>query len=495
MRNKSLVMTMLGFLGFCIGCFTLFGNCNNKKSFFHEIQYSPNLIAKEFLTERRASIKKEKTDLINQKKTITDDSTVKAIQERISNDSTLLTKIDEYFLHNSSDSAFRVRAESNLKSSIDLDWLRETKMTYVDSNRNSFNKVPVKFSFYDKDLKEKDLSVEQSDSTIYLSIYNFKNDVDLFTKYPGFGAWGLLILVFCCCFAMTIGFCVNAGSEFSALAANKGCTNTLSYWISFFICLGILVIFVAVLYVTVYDNDSIKDLYFMDGMNNRIQVISVFGYTTAALCFAGMISTASYAKCFNDRIESIKDQAGIQTIINDDIGKMSVLLETEAAVNKKAEIQKMIQEKKVELQFSQTIVANAASDYGELRHFFQKFFYAIALLLALLVFCTGTLYSAVDSLDFIQMLKSDLGFSPARHDFIFLYGALHTLLILLFYLPAQYQMSMYKTSPEQTKQDDEVKKKIWTGLGGQMKKTVDVLVVSAPILAGLAQWLISLLFD
>ena len=93
------------------------------------------------------------------------------------------------------------------------------------------------------------------------------------------------------------------------------------------------------------------------------------------------------------------------------------------------------------------------------------------------------------------MLKSDMGYSPVRHDFVYLYAAVHTILILLFYIPAQLQLAQYKTQTEKTEAPNEPKKNLLSNLSGQMKKTTDVLVVGAPLVASLVQWLISLIFE
>src|SRR5690606_9236140 len=71
---------------------------------------------------------------------------------------------------------------------------------------------------------------------------------------------------------------------------------------------------------------------------------------------------------------------------------------------------------------------------------FHAYFILSAILLSLLVVSTGALYSAVNSLDFIKLLTDDWGYSPVRSEFVYLYGALYTIILLLIYVPARIRL-------------------------------------------------------
>jgi hypothetical protein len=498
MPNKSLLVTILGFMGFCIGCFTLFNNCSGKKSQFHEVQYAPEEIAKGMLKDKKDLLVKDTVSLYDLKKSSLKKSGlyIDSINTIIARDSDLVGKIEKYSLRLSRpDSIRKTEIEFFLKSSISLDSLTRFDTLFVnDTSKLSVKKIPLKFSFYDSATE-----VGELHKATELTVSNFTSDVDLFSKYPGFGIWAFLIITFCCCFAMTIGFCINSGDELSVLTSSKLCNKAFSYSKSFWICLLLLGVFALVVYLTFYDTDAIKDLYFMKGLGKRIGSISILGYTTAAFCFAGMISTATYVKCFIEKIIATPDQKTIQQALNEEIAKLNELLKAETDITKQADLQSKIAVKNSELITSQALAntrLTAIENYKALKQLFRKFFYAIALLLALLVFCTGALYSAVDSMDFMKMVKSDLGFSPARHDFIYLYAALHTLLILLFYLPAQLVMDDYKDAVVVTTTSDEgTKTGFLSGLGVQVKKLTEVLLVGAPLVASFAQWLLNLIFE
>ena len=212
MFNKSILLTILGFLGFCLGCLILFFNWQNKASNFHEIKYRPEEIARVMLIEKRDSVRKELDSLrIRKIKGINIDS----IQRVITKDSTLLRKFEKYYTNTNFDSSSKANAETYLRSNVGIDLLTGFDTLYRKDT--SFNKVPLQFSFYDKTLNDSDRIISESYKTIDLPIYEFTSDVDLFSKYPGFGIWSLCILAFCCCFAMTIGFSANTGIELTAL--------------------------------------------------------------------------------------------------------------------------------------------------------------------------------------------------------------------------------------------------------------------------------------
>lgn len=523
MANKSIVITVLGFAGFIFACFLFFYNSGDTKSLFHEIKYDPNIVARTMLKEKRDSVSNKidieiklrhsLTEKIEKKDNELERDRRDSIQRILDIDTPLLKAINNYYtLSDFEDSTLYKAAESNLKSSVNLDWLFHFNTLYSDgyfdtlysgvhfdtlysggridtilSTDTSFKKIPLSFTFYDRgpDIEK----IGEIYKTVPLPIYNFYSDVDFFSKYPAFGVWAFLIILFCCCFAMTIGYCIYSGNELSVLIVGKKCEGTLSYWKSFWICFLFLVFFVATIYFTFYDSSAIKSLYFMKGLSTRIIIISILGYTTAAFCFAGMISTASYAEYFKDKFQK-------QASLNEEIVRLTKSLEN-ADPGSKTDIENQLQTKNKELKDFQMIIDNRETDYTNLRQLFRRFFYAIALLLALLVFCIGTLYSAVDSLDFMKMIKNDIGFSPSRHEFVYLSGALHTLLILLFYLPAQMQVARFKVKSTEPSAEEETKKGLLKGigLGGQLKSISDVLLIGAPILASFAQWLLNMFFE
>jgi hypothetical protein len=503
MANKPITITLLGFAGFVFACFTLFYNRGENKSAFHEIKYNPVVITKTILSGERQSIKAS-INAANSLKKITDPS-LKDSVKKINPDSiiafatSVLRKIDSLYFERHIDSNLKKSIEANLKSEIGLDSLfrfdtlfKKDKLLEEDSayaGDSVYKAVKLNFLFNDPQLKR-----VTGSSRVALDIKKFNSDIDFFTQYPGFGIWSLLIIVFCCCLFITAGFCMHTGSELDQLTSSTLCKSKLRYWPALIICILLLAIFVGVTYLTFYDGETIRDLYFMKGLGNKIKLISILGYAAAAFCFAGMVSVAAFTTCFQNRAVGSPEQPAIQTALKARITELETKLQQEADETQKKDLQEQIQTHKKELEASFLITANAA-DYEKLRSLFRKFFYAIALLLALLTFCTGALYSASDSLDFMKMLKDDMGFSPARHDFVYLYAALHTLLILLFYLPAQLLFESNKPVPPPGVAATVQVGGLLGGLKTQWGKLTEVIVAGAPLVASFAQWLLNMIFE
>lgn len=503
MTNKPITITLLGFAGFVFACFTLFYNGCENKSAFHEIKYDPIGITKSILSGEKEPMK-DRISSANSLKRNTDPNLKDSIKRTnpdsiIAFNTSLLRKIDSLYFERHIDTNLKKSVEANLKSEIGLDSLfrfdtlfKKDKLLKEDSafaGDSVYKAVKLNFVVLDPQLK-----IATANRRIGLDIKTFNSDIDFFTKYPGFGIWGLLIIIFCCCLFMTAGFCMHTGTELDKLTSSTPCKIKLKYWPALIICILLLAIFVRVIYLTFYDGETIRDLYFMKGLGNKIKLISILGYASAAFCFAGMVSVAAFTTCFQNRAAGSPEQPAIQMALKARVTELETALQQEADEAKKKDLQGQIQTHKKELGASFLITANAA-DYEKLRSLFRKFFYAIALLLALLTFCTGALYSASDSLDFMKMLKDDMGFSPARHDFVYLYAGLHTLLILLFYLPAQLLFESNKPVPPPGAAAGLQPGGLLGGLKAQWGRLTEVIIAGAPLVASFVQWLLNMVFE
>ena len=56
LAGKSILLTILGFIGFGFGCFIFFYSRGKIKSGFHEVQYNPQDISMGLLNQKRESI-------------------------------------------------------------------------------------------------------------------------------------------------------------------------------------------------------------------------------------------------------------------------------------------------------------------------------------------------------------------------------------------------------------------------------------------------------
>ncbi|HEX7844920.1 MAG TPA: hypothetical protein VF476_03905 [Chitinophagaceae bacterium] len=531
MLHKSATLTILGFAGFIFSCFTFFFTCSKSKPGIHEIGYDPRVVARQILTDKRDSIaieiEKSNTKYDSLKKIKGDTSRGKKIDSittKLKKDSVLFEKILVYYRKIDSDSSVTKNADKYLQADLNLNllttydkWLSSVKRDSISSSKkdavsspkrdstspskkdslSSFRQdsISINFTFYDPDLK-----IGEIHKPIKLPVQRFSGDLDFFTRYPAFGFWALCIIIFGCCLFMTVGLSIDSGKDLERLVP-AGCTSSSPYWKSLILCFVLLAAFVFTTYKTFYDGETIKDLYFMNDLQTKVKWLSILGYAGAAFCFAGMISSASKAACMKKEVDDFNAQLQLQAEITAIIDKLTIALAAETDPVKQASINTDITNNKIKLAASQALTTTgvkATTKYEQFRQLFKRFFYGISLLLALLVFCTGALYSACDTVDFIRMIKSDMGFSPVRHDFVYLYSGLHTLLILLFYLPAQLIINNHK--PEETtipitattNTTSQPPPGILTGLKNQVKGLGNVLIAGAPLVASFVQWLLSI---
>jgi hypothetical protein len=91
-------------------------------------------------------------------------------------------------------------------------------------------------------------------------------------------------------------------------------------------------------------------------------------------------------------------------------------------------------------------------------------------------------------MDLMKYYKLISGQMFLPNDFVYLFGALHSLLLLIFFIPVKLNMfslnSLIPNSekPEQQEQQAGTWQNLWKSLGRSMS---DVLVVSSPFLASL----------
>ncbi|HYF30511.1 MAG TPA: hypothetical protein VD993_05295 [Chitinophagaceae bacterium] len=436
-RNNQIELLILaGFLGFIIGGILLFGRDivqKGKESVFHEVKYDPRHVLNEL-------IKQERTLLQN----ATDSTSIATLRELDTLHNTMLV---------SSDSAFYKRINNQLVIHLDpseLDTLRfDSSMRSKQDTTRFAQTTPIHWIFRDTEL----LPADTLSGSIGLPITYFPSDVDFFVKYPGFAFWALFILSLLVTLFIVLAICRYITTDVKARVIS--CMPELrtkgNYLKHYFITLMILGAFTVVALLTYYDGSIVKDIYFLPGLRSKIIVLVAIGYLVTSFCFCGFIHSASYI----DRMESIYTST-------DETGKEQM-----------------------------------AKCYAVLKSHFNTFFICTAILLSFLVFCTGSLYSAINEMEFIRKLKHDMGYSPVRQDFVYVYGGLHTLLILMFYIPVRLQFTSFEKEFKTVVSTDGAAqaqdKKLNTTLANPFKKMADVIIAGSPILVSFVQALLDAL--
>jgi hypothetical protein len=130
----------------------------------------------------------------------------------------------------------------------------------------------------------------------------------------------------------------------------------------------------------------------------------------------------------------------------------------------------------------------------ELRQEFNNYFYCVAIILSLAVFTTGTFFSGLNSLDIVQQISRSKGYNFLRYDFVYLYGLMHSFILLIFYLPTNFQFRKYAIN-ENEKTEAETKSEGAKGFAGDLfKSLLKIAIASSPFLASLLQSLADHLF-
>jgi hypothetical protein len=434
-RNTIELLVVTGFAGFVTGCLLLFSS--------ELIKNDKKSVFHEIVYNPRQILQQLIAAELSSLST-TGDSAVLSYQQKLEK---LSKQVNE-----TGDSVFLEYIHLHLTSPADADTLQ-----YLENatRTNDSLTAPIIWLFRDSSMK---LNLH---SAIRMPVKNFSSNVDFFNKYPGFAIWALLIVSF-----FTTLFIIAAVSNFTRSEVRekiKFCLPnplaTKKYRFHYAIAITILAVFAYISLKTFYDGSIVKNIYFLHGLRTKILILAVLAYIVSSFCFSGFINTASYLEqLHHEFIHKIKEDS-----------------------NNKALLQK--------ISFCHTVLKNH----------FDTFFICTSIILSFVVFCTGALYSAVNTMDFVKKLTYDMGYSPVRHDFVFVYGGLHTLLILIFYIPVKLKFANFENDIETYEGDDdeatrEAKATSKSLFAGPFKKVTDVLIAGSPILAGFMQALLDYLF-
>lgn len=324
----------------------------------------------------------------------------------------------------------------------------------------------------DYTLKDKTLPLKLQGCTQF-SIRKARSDVAFITKYPQAGTWMLLVLVFCSFCFLAFSTALHSANRVNKLFKDQGVPkfNNKNY---FLLCLAALVsilISLVIWRLTFYDDDIIKPLYFYRHITQTTSWITIIGCITGACCLGGFVYTASMLSYFSTPLISARKATAQKQLTVDQAD---------------ADTLRSSQEELLQAQEEQT---KQTEVFKKLSAIFQTYFLLSAGLLSLQILYTGALFSTVNSLDFVKMLASDWGYSPARADFIYLYGGLYTIIMLLVYVPAKMRFSEVNLQGiEQTPT------KWFEALKNPLGHFSGLLVASSPLLVSIVQSLLDTLF-
>lgn len=473
---RLLMLSSLGLIGFVFANLLFFPPDFSKKPLsngvFHEILYQPRDIVKQIVESELSQVNQQiilRNDSIgifsNQK-----DELAKARLKELG----LLNKEDSSRIKKYSDYD---RLWNGISKSDTVAFVALNKALHFDITQDALNAwdtkkasvIDVKTSFIDLAIPIK------SDTTVKLTAFPYLRNIDFLTRYPVFGGWLLLIFVFSSFCLIAISTCLYLTQKRVRLFKNNNVTGHLAidYYVATAVLVGILILLAKIWENTFYDNEVIKDLYFMETLNNKLDWIVYLGLIAGAFCLAGFIHSGVLLGYFAKELKKSNQTQDLNM-------KLS---RKDASLPSVEEIQVIKEEQE---KHRDKII------YLGLSNAFQSYFILSAVLLSLMVFTTGLLYSAVNSLSFIKLITDDWGHSPARSEFVYLYGALYTIILLLIYVPVRIRLTEFDTSsdPQSVVQGN------WKNFGKSMfDQLKGVLIAVSPLLTSLVQALLDLLFN
>jgi len=400
--------------------------------------------------------------------------------------------------------------ENNLNKSIkernelvllnaDIDTTYYTKYFSVDRssffetlNLENFNtdttafKKYIKFHIIDPTLIPSEL---EPDSIIkglaILEKVTYKNKVSFVNKYPAFGFWLVLSIGQAC-----IWFIVGAiiillflrrfyslpnitkldtkdikESEHKVLEeskrkelneqieTNKAIVKEERWKIFDLVVLVVLVVglFLFFTYSFMIDAYVIEDHLFMENFSFRMFLYALIGYCVAGLCFFIYLYTAF-------KVHQLEE-------LNKDSDNLST--ETKSFIE---------------------------TDLNHITSTFDYSFAFSALILSIFVIWLGIMFNAINSLDLMNYYYQISGKHFLNNDYVYLVGLLHSLLLLIFYIPVQIKFNSLKIIKQQKKEneasneDTSTFKKVFNGL---FQNISPVLITASPLISSFIQNLIT----
>ncbi|HYF30979.1 MAG TPA: hypothetical protein VD993_07655 [Chitinophagaceae bacterium] len=503
-------LSLLGLGGFILGCIFLFYpdllSVSKPNSVFHEIIYAPKSTVDKNLLEKLTTLKKEEVARqdTKKKKTLEKDKATGVKKElleqeiaeldRLSTtavaDIKVLTAYRNTYEHTSKyDSASFVKLNKAIHFNIGMPELREWDKRLRNNKKD--NSFETGYVFKDSGLS---FSIP---GTAKLAIQEADSDIAFITKYPGVGIWVLLVLIFCSFLTISIStsfFLRNRVhdtlDELSIDKPKKWLFEGIA--VITFVCLFIMW---GIGRLSFNDEDVVRGLFFMYHLKHSLFLIQILAFVAGACCLAGFIYTA--APLTSCALMVKQSQINIQPV-RAELDTLKATAATKTAEDKTA-ADAQVDAKQQELSVQEADLKKAKALYDKLRGYFETYFVLSAVILSLLVLCTGGLYSVINNLDFVKLLADDWGYSPARSDYVYLYGGLYTVVLLLVYIPAKMRFSEISFPPDPTAPPAanaaQSGKKIPEFLKTPFGKFGDVLIAASPLLASLVQSLFEVIFN
>ncbi|SIN66247.1 hypothetical protein [Chitinophaga niabensis] len=459
--HKIAWLSAAGALGFIFGCIILFIGPSPD---FHEIVYAPKAIGLRAVNTSIAGYthQMDSTQKLLDNLVIDKGDTVKTKQAALwkkkkESDSGIITKLTQYKELFEDSSHIDTTTFNLLNKALHFHITLEDLVLWdKDFAKRGFKwESPYVKGF----LKDAAIPFTMEEDSISFKAVRASSNIAFITRYPITGVWIILVLIFCsfCPVAAVTTFFLKKKAD-DLLVVPPGKKNYLYTSIIVLLFIGLLFL---ICRLTFYDTGIVKDLYFMQGHTSFTTWFAIIGAVSGALCLAGFIYTSSMLETQAKPVIKAREEAATF--------KFAGKSETELLATQQKDAVKEL-------------------DWKKLFGIFNTYFILASIILSLMVLNTGTLYSLINSLDFVRMLTNDWGYSPVRTDFLYLFGGLCTLVLLLVYIPAR--MRFAETDIPDLKTDG----KFFEFLKTPFKNFTGMLAAASPLIVSIVQSLIDLLF-
>lgn len=313
-----------------------------------------------------------------------------------------------------------------------------------------------------------------------------KTNMDVFRKYPTVGFWSVLsisqIVFWSIVILVSISLLKNLYKDMREKSIE---VKKPVLWGIGGVTGGAILAFILVFFFCIYDQKYRFNDFFMGGFDFGMQIYGLIGYLTAGILLYSFLLTAYYVQQAQiNYAETLKQSTELQAVISEKVKNLQVQLK-ELGISENAALNKEIENLQATATDKTKDLLLLKDQYKTCKRYFNFFFAITAVILSVLVIWVGSLFASVNSLDLFVFLRQRTGYSFLPYDFVYLYGALHSLLLFIFYVPVKLRLlSMSFSIPEEQEGDSGAVKDTFKKI---LVRFVEILAASSPLLTAILQ--------
>lgn len=464
--GSNIYIVLSGLVGLGLAVYFLLGFSHGAYARFHEIEFRPKDSTGVFLTAvaktdsvKLAETERVRGEMLNAKRS--DTGIIRAIIDTLHARLNRVAERQYLWQYGNKDTAFG----PHMYYSMSRDILYKNLTGFAETDTLS-----IDVGYFDHDLGSSTYSYKPK-----MFLHHFPVATDFFSKYPSFALWIFLGIAQMVIWFLAIPICIFiyrlVGRKDEVVPFYKK-----SSWIkSVALAFSTVGVFCLLVYLFIIDKLIISDVYFMDGFVSRLIWYAFFGYLVSALSFTGYLFIANHI------YQLQKDYQGGAAAIRE--LKIQTPAAAEATGDPSATPKALLQQ----------ITDNDAlkQQYIVAKKYFSIYFYITAGVLSIVVLWVGSLFSSLNSMDTMRYYTYISGLNFLPNDFVYLFGGLHSVLLLIFFLPVQLNMfSLNSLIPDL--EDKSNPTNSWGTLIKNLGSNIgNLLVVSSPILASLLHGVIN----